>query len=70
MQPADCFQGIQLQLNVLHKETQINTFLISFFYHIGIETGNRNESESISRIEIRTGIDQIKMIPNPRVPLH
>ncbi len=37
--------------------------LISLFNHIGIETGNRKESESISRIGI--GIDKIQTIPNP-----
>ncbi len=35
--------------------------LISLFNHIGIETGNRKESESISGI----GIDKIQTIPNP-----
>ncbi len=33
--------------------------LISLFNHIGIETGNQKESESISRI------DQIQTIPKP-----
>ncbi len=42
------------------KETQ-DKCLISLFNHIGIETGNRKESESISRI----GIDKIQTIPNP-----
>ncbi len=37
--------------------------LISLFNHIGIETGNRKESESISRIGIE--IDKIQTIPNP-----
>ncbi len=35
---------------------------LSLSNHIGIETGNRKESESISRIEI----DKIQMIPNPK----
>ncbi len=39
--------------------------LISLFNHIGIETGNRKESESISRIGIGIGIDKIQTIPNP-----
>ncbi len=37
--------------------------MISLFNHIGIETGNRKESESISRIGIE--IDKIQTIPNP-----
>ncbi len=47
---------------VCKKETQ-DKCLISLFNHIGIETGNRKESESISRIGI--GIDKIQTIPNP-----
>ncbi len=47
---------------VCKKETQ-DKCLISLFNYIGIETGNRKESESISRIGIR--IDQIQTIPNP-----
>ncbi len=35
--------------------------MISLSNHIGIETGNRKESQSISRI----GIDKIKTMPNP-----
>ncbi len=45
---------------VCKKETQ-DKCLISLFNHIGIETGNRKESESVSRI----GIDKIQTIPNP-----
>ncbi len=44
------------------KETQ-DKCLISLFNHIGIETGNQKESESISGI----GIDQIQTIPNPTI---
>ncbi len=42
--------------------------LISLFNHIGIETGNRKELESISRIGI--GIDKIQTIPNPITDHH
>ncbi len=49
---------------VCKKETQ-DKCLISLFNHIGIETGNRKESESISRIGIGIGIDKIQTIPKP-----
>ncbi len=49
---------------VCKKETQ-DKCLISLFNHIGIETGNRKESESISRIGIGIGIDKIQTIHNP-----
>ncbi len=39
--------------------------MISLFNHIEIETGNRKEAESISRIGIRIEIDKIQTIPNP-----
>lgn len=35
----------------------------SFFNHTAIKTRNLYESESISRIGIEIGIDQIQMIP-------
>ncbi len=44
--------------------------MISLFNHIGIETGNRKESESISRIGIGIGIDKIQTIPNPTDRYH
>ncbi len=47
------------------KETR-DKCLISLLNHIGIETGNRKESESISGIEI--GIDKIQTIPNRGTP--
>ncbi len=47
---------------VCKKETR-DKCLISLSNHIGIETGNRKESESISRIGIE--IDKIQTIPNP-----
>ncbi len=42
---------------------RLNKCLISLSNHIGIKTGNRKESESISRIGIE--IDKIQTIPNP-----
>ncbi len=61
------FASALLQQMVCYKETQ-DKCLISLFNHIGIETGNRKELESISRIRI--GIDQIQTIPNPTVVVY